>query len=269
MIINTNIAAETSATNLANSTSMLNQALAALSSGSKLTSASIDPAGLAESIGLTADMNRDAAAANNVTNAISFSQTQDGTLQNIGSALDQMSSLAVEAQDVTKSTADKTDYQAEFATLQAYISSAAGQQFNGVSLFSATSVSVTTDGDGGAFTMTSINLNATAYTNATSNSLNITTSTGATAALAKVEAAITQLSSDRATVGANEARLTTNSSELSVLQNNLSAATSAITDVDVATESTLFAKYQILVQAGTSMLAQANANPQSVLKLLS
>jgi flagellin len=128
---------------------------------------------------------------------------------------------------------------------------------------------VTTDGDGGAFTMTSINLNATAYTNATSNSLNITTSTGATAALAKVEAAITQLSSDRATVGANEARLTTNSSELSVLQNNLSAATSAITDVDVATESTLFAKYQILVQAGTSMLAQANANPQSVLKLLS
>jgi flagellin len=269
MIINTNIAAETSATNLANSTSSLNKALSELSSGSKITSASDDPAGLAESIGLTADMNRDAAAASNVTNAISFSQTQDGTLQNIGSALDQMSSLAVEAQDVTKSTADKTDYQAEFATLQAYISSATGQQFNGVTLFSATSVSVTTDGDGGAFTMAGINLSATAYTNATSNTLNITTSTGATAALTKVEAAITQLSTDRATVGANEARLNTNSSELSVLQNNLSAASSAITDVDVATESTEFAKYQILVQAGTSMLAQANQDPQSVLKLLS
>jgi flagellin len=268
MVINTNIAAQTSATNLAGSTSMLNSALAALSSGSKLTSPSVDPAGLAESVGLTAAIGRDSAASTNVTNAISFSQTQDGFLSNVGSALNQMSQLAVQAQDVTKSAADLTDYQSEFATLAAYVGSVASQTFNGVSLFSASALSVTTDGDGGSFTMSAVNLSVTAYSNVTGGSLDITTTTGATAALTKVESAISQLSTDRANVGANEVRLNFDSNQLGNLQNNLSAASSAITDVDVAQESTLYAKYQILVQAGTSMLAQANANPQSVLKLL-
>jgi flagellin len=269
MVINTNIAAQTSATNLANSTSMLNNALAELSSGSKIVQASDDPAGLAESIGLTSDMNRDTAAASNVANALSFSQTQDGFLQNVGSALDQMSQLAVQAQDVTKSASDRADYQSEFATLASYIGTVASQQFNGVSLFTATALSVTTDGDGGSFTMSAINLSATAYTAVSGGALNISTSTGAVSALTAVEAAITQLSTDRGTVGANESRLNFTSDQLSTLQNNLSAANSQITDVDVAEESTQYAKYQILVQAGTSMLAQANANPQSVLKLLS
>jgi flagellin len=269
MIINTNIAAQTSATNLANSTNMLNNALAELSSGSKIVHASDDPAGLAESIGLSADMSRDTAAASNVANAVSFSQTQDGFLQNIGSALNQMSQLAVQAQDVTKSASDRADYQSEFATLASYIGTAAAQQFNGVSLFTATALSVTTDGDGGSFTMTAVNLSATAYTAVSGGSLNVSTSAGAVTALTAVEAAITQLSTDRGTVGANESRLNFTASQLSNLQNNLAAANSQITDVDVAEESTQFAKYQILVQAGTSMLAQANANPQSVLKLLS
>src|ERR1700691_3580712 len=113
MIINTNIAAQTSATNLANSTSMLNKSLARLSSGSKITSASDDAAGLAESINLSSDINRDSAASTNVTNALSFSQTQDGILQNIGNALNRMSELSVEAQDVTKSATDRADYQSE------------------------------------------------------------------------------------------------------------------------------------------------------------
>jgi flagellin len=86
--------------------------------------------------------------------------------------------------------------------------------------------------------------------------------------LTQVTAAITQLATDRATVGANEERLTYTGNELGVLSNNLTAAQSQITDVDVAQESTNYAKYQILVQSGTSMLAQANQNPQSVLKLL-
>ena len=83
-----------------------------------------------------------------------------------------------------------------------------------------------------------------------------------------VTAAITQLATDRANVGASEERLNYSSQELGVLSTNLSAANSQITDVDVAQESTNYAKYQILVQSGTSMLAQANQNPQSVLKLL-
>jgi len=87
-------------------------------------------------------------------------------------------------------------------------------------------------------------------------------------ALTAVTAAITQLATDRASVGASEERLTYTGNELGVLSTNLSAASSQITDVDVAQESTNYAKYQILVQSGTSMLAQANQNPQSVLKLL-
>jgi flagellin len=269
MVINTNIAALTSASNLENSTNMLNKALAELSSGSKITSPADDPAGIAESIGLQADINRVSAAGANVSNAVSFSQTQDGYLQQIGSALDTMSQLSIEAQDVTKSASDLSDYQAEFATLQAYVQTAAGATFNAVSLFTSNALTITTDGDGGQFTMTAVNLNASAYTAVTAGSVNISTSTGAAAALTLVEAAITQLATDRANVGANEARLNSTGNQLSVLTNNLSAANSTIMDVDVAEESTEYAKFQILVQAGTSMLAQANQNPATVLKLLS
>jgi flagellin len=267
MIINTNVSAEIGATNLAGSTSMLNQSLARLSSGSKIVSPADDPAGLAESISLSSDINRTTAANSNVSNAISFAQTQDGFLQKIGDALNRMSELAVQAQDVTKSATDRADYQQEFSTLAAYITNTGGKDFNGVSLFSASALSVTTDGDGGTFSMTAISLTATAYTGATTGT-DISTTAGAATALTAVESAITQLSTDRANVGASVERLTFTADQLSTLQNNLSAANSQITDVDVAQESTTFAKYQILVQAGTSMLAQANALPQSVLKLL-
>ena len=267
MVINTNISAMTSANNLAASTKMLNQSLSRLSSGSKITSPADDPAGLAESISLGAQINRTSAANANVGNAISFSQTQDGFLQKVGAALDRMSELAVAAQDVTKSSTDLADYQQEFSTLANYITNTATKDFNGVSLFAGGSgLSVTTDGDGATFSMGTVNLAASAYTTATA--ANISTSTGAVSALTAVKAAITQLATDRASVGANISRLTYTSDQLGVLQNNLSAANSQITDVDVAQESTQYARYQILVQAGTSMLAQANQNPQSVLKLL-
>jgi flagellin len=267
MIINTNVSAEIGATNLAKSTSMLNQSLARLSSGSKIVSPADDPAGLAESIALSSQVLRSGAANSNITNAISFSQTQDGFLQKVGDALNRMSELAISAQDMTKSATDRADYQGEFSTLAAYITNSSGKDFNGVSLFSATALSVTIDGDGGTFSMAAVDLNAAAYTNATTGT-DISTTAGATTALAAVEAAITQVSTDRASVGANVQRLTFTSDQLSVMQNNLSAANSQIIDVDVAKESTEFAKFQILVQAGTSMLAQANIAPQSVLKLL-
>src|SRR5581483_293605 len=268
MIINTNISAETSAMNLAGSTTMLDQSLARLSSGSKITSPADDPAGLAESIGLQSSIGRTGAASTNLINAISFSQTQDGFLSQIGGALDRMSELSIAAQDVTKSASDRADYQAEFATLQQYVTNSSGQTFNAVSLFSATQLSVTIDGDGGTFNMTAIDLSNAAYTNATANTVNITTTAGAVAALALIKAAITQLGTDRADVGANVSRMTYTNEQLGTLQTNLSAAKSQITDVDVAQESTQFARFQILVQAGTSMLAQANQIPQSVLKLL-
>ncbi len=266
MVINTNIAALTSANNLNNSTNMLNESLARLSSGSQIVNASDNPAGLAESITLNALIGQTTAANDNVTNALSFSQTQDGYLQQVGSALDQMASLAVEAQDGTKSSSELADYDAEFTALAGFITDAASKQFNGVTLFASTGISVTTDGTSATFSMTGVNLGASAYTTATGASISSTSLAAQT--LGYVTTAITQLATDRANVGANEERLNYTNQELGVLTTNLSAANSQISDVDVATESTNYAKYQILVQSGTSMLAQANQNPQSVLKLL-
>src|SRR4029077_20756555 len=126
----------------------------------------------------------------------------DGFLSKIGDALNRMSELSISAQDATKSDSDRGLYDKEFQTLPAYITNASGKDFNGVSLFSATSLSITTDGDGGTFTMTGINITGTAaYTNATA--ANVGTTTAATAALTAVKAAITQLATDRASLGAN------------------------------------------------------------------
>jgi len=253
--LNTNMSAITAASNLNTSTSELNNALAELSSGSKIVNPSDDPAGLAESIALTAQIGQTNAANGNVSNAISFSQTQDGYLQQVGSALDQMSTLAVEAQDPTKSSSQLADYNSEFQALAAYITSTGNATYNGVSLFTGTDgtttggLNITTDGTGDTFTMTAVNLTAAAYTGATGS--NISTSTGATA-----------------NVGANEERLNYSSNELGVLSDNLTAANSTLTDVNVASESTKYAEYQILVQSGTAMLAQANQNPANILKLL-
>jgi flagellin len=270
--LNTNMSAITAASNLNTSTGELNNALAELSSGSKIVNPSDDPAGLAESIALTAQIGQTNAANNNVSNAISFSQTQDGYLQQVGSALDQMSTLAVEAQDPTKSASQLADYNSEFAALSAYITSTASATYNGVSLFSGTDgtttggLKITTDGTGDTFTMTAVNLTAAAYTGATGG--DISTSTGAVTALTKVTAAISALATDRSNIGGNEERLNFSSSELGVLSDNLTAANSNLTDVDVASESTKYAQYQILVQSGTAMLAQANQNPANILKLL-
>lgn len=266
MVINTNISAQNSARNLQASSELLARSLARLSSGSKIVSPGDDAAGSAVSLRFDAQENRTAAANNNVGNAISFSQTQDGFLTKIGKALDRMSELAIMAQDVTKTDSDRGLYDKEFDTLAAYITNTATKDFNGVSLFSATDLTVTTDGDGGNFDMTGINLSATTYTGATGAS--VISTTFAAAALTSVKAAITQLSTDRATLGANITRLTYTSEQLGVLKDNLAAANSRIKDVDVAEESTQYARYNILVQAGTAMLAQANANPQSALRLL-
>jgi flagellin len=266
MVINTNISAQTSANNLSASSSMLAKSLARLSSGSKITSPADDAAGSAVALRFGAQINRTSAANANIGNATSFSQTQDGFLQKIGNALDRMSELSISSQDVTKTDSDRSLYDKEFQTLASYITNTAGKDFNGVSLFSSVSLSVTTDGDGGSFSMVGIDISATAYSGATSG--NVSTTTGAVAALTSVKAAIVQLTTDRATLGASMSRLSYTSDQLGVLKNNLTAANSQITDVDVAQESTQYARYNILVQAGTSMLAQANQSPQAMLKLL-
>jgi flagellin len=206
------------------------------------------------------------AASTNVGNAVSFTQTQDGFLSKVSQALDRMSTLAILAQDVTKTDSDRGLYNSEFTQLANYITNVASKDFNGVSLFQSGSSAVTIDSEGGTFSMSGVNLGAAAYTGATGAS--VSTTTGAVAALTSVKAAITQLATDRATVGASLTRLNYTADQLTVQKTNLDAANSRIKDVDVATESTQFARLNILVQSGTAMLAQANALPQSVLRLL-
>lgn len=266
MVINTNISSQVAADHLQKSQSMLSKSLARLSSGSKIVNPADDAAGMAVASRLDAQVQRIAAAKSNVGNAVSFTQTQDGYLKRISKALERMSELSILAQDVTKTDSDRGLYDQEFQELSAYVTSAAAKDFNGVALFSGTALDVTIDSEGSTFSMNGIDLGTAAYTDATGSSIG--TVADAATALTNVKAAITQLSQDRATIGAYQSRLNFTSDQLTISEENLTAASSRIQDVDVAVESTQFAKQNILVQSGTAMLAQANALPQSVLKLL-
>jgi flagellin len=246
---------------------MLSKSLARLSSGSKIVSPEDDVAGQAVSTRFDAQISRIGAAKNNIANAVSFSQTQDGFLKKVSKAFDRMSELSILAQDVTKTDADRTLYNAEFSTLSSYITDLATKDYNGISLFAGANKDVTIDSDGNKFTMTGVDMQATSYASALS--ADVTTLSNAASALTTVKEAIVQLTKDRATIGANVARLNSTSEQLGVLNDNLAAANSRIKDVDVAQESTAYARFNILVQAGTAMLAQANSQPQSVLRLLS
>jgi len=266
MIINTNMSAQAAAHHLQANQAMLDKSLARLSSGSKIVDPGDNAAGLAVASRLDAQVMRIQAASDNVANAVSFTQTQDGYLSKIASALNRMSELSISAQDVTKSDADRSLYQEEFSQLSSYIASASTKDFNGVSLFSTTPLDVTVDSEGNTFTMSGIDLSTTNYTDALAAS--VATTAAAQAALTVVKTAITRLSEDRATIGAYQARLSSTADQLTVSKENLTAASSRIQDVDVAEETTQYAKQNILVQAGTAMLAQANQLPQTTLRLL-
>jgi flagellin len=273
MVINTNIAATAATRNLAASTDRLSQSLARLSSGSKITSPEDDAAGLAQVIRFEAQMNRNNAVRANLGNATSFSQTQDGFLQKVQVALDRMSELSVLSQDVTKTNTDRSNYSVEFTQLQNYIADIGTKSFNGVTLFSTSGEAVTIDSDASKFTMNAVDMTSTTaatglariYNSTTSS---ITTTTSAANALSNIQTSIQNLADMRAKVGANIQRLNLTDQAVNILNENLSAANSRIKDVDVANESTAYARANILVQSGTAMLTQANILPQSALRLI-
>ena len=268
MVINTNTSAQSAARLLSDSSSMLQKSLARLSSGSKITSPEDDAAGLAVSTRFDAQVNRISAANSNVGNAISLAQTQDGFLQKVGKALDRMSELSTLSQDVTKTDSDRGLYNQEYQKLGTYINDLATKDFNGVSLFDTTTLGVTTDSDANTVAMTALTFTSGAGAINTATGNNVSTAASAATALTNLKLAITSLATDRANVGANISVLSSYLDQQSVLKNNLSQANSRIKDVDVADESTKYARFNILVQSGTAMLAQANQSTQGVLKLL-
>jgi len=270
MVINTNTSAARGARFLGEASGNLQKSLARLSSGSKIVEPQDDAAGLAVSSRMDAQINRTEATRSNIGNAISYKQTQDGFLSKAAKALDRMSELATLAQDGTKTTTDLSLYNKEYETLYSYLDVVDSQTFNDVVLFGSTAMSVLQDDTSGAFSSGNINLNLTtlSVSNGTVASA-ISSATSASAALTAVKSAITTVAGHRAAIGADLSRLMMTNEHLSVLSENLQSSVSRIKDVDVATESAKYAKYNILVQSGTAMLAQANSLPQSALRLLS
>ena len=167
MVINTNIEAQATANNLNASQLQLAKSLSRLSSGSKIIVPSDDAAGLAVSSRLNSQIKRLDSALNNVVNAVSFTQTQDGFMKTIDKAFRRMGELAMLAQDTTKSDEDRALYNQEFTQLKDYVSETTKQDFNGVSLFGGKTLDVTVDADGTTFTMVGINLEDPTYTSAT------------------------------------------------------------------------------------------------------
>ena len=270
MVINTNTAASRGARFLGEASGNLSKSLARLSSGSKIVEPQDDAAGLAVASRMDAQINRTEATRSNIGNAISYKQTQDGFLSKASKALDRMSELATLAQDGTKTTTDLSLYNKEYETLYSYLDVVDSQTFNDVVLFGSTALSVLQDdGASAAFSSGAIDLNTTtlSVSNGTVASA-ISSASSASTALTAVKSAITTVAAHRAAIGADLSRLMMTNDHLSVLSENLSASVSRIKDVDVASESAKYAKYNILVQSGTAMLAQANSLPQSALRLL-
>lgn len=258
----TNTTASTSARTLNINHAQLQQSLARLSSGKRINAPADDAGGLAVSMKMSAAIRRNAAVQNNVNNAISYLQTQDGAMQTIGAIFERVSELRMLNEDVTKSATDKANYNTEYLQLLKQLDNLKGEQFNGVNLFGldASAVKCVEDGTK-AVTLPSITV-ASAIGGISAASL------GAVG-VAAITTSIQTLATARATNGALSNRLQYAADMLSINKVNLEAANGRILDTDIAAESTQFAKMQILSQANSAMLAQANSLPQAALRLLS
>jgi flagellin len=283
VVINTNSAATSAAYNLSNTNVNLQRSLNRLSSGSRINSAYDDAGGLAVSMKLSASIRRTDATLANVNNSIAFLQTQDGVIKTADKVLSRMSELATLAQDVTKTDTDRSLYNTELDQLKGQLNLMVGEKFNGINLFSAGAGATTLDATSPTMTVvtshdgvqtvgiTQVDLNFISYSVGSSGAdgMDIGTFADATAAVATIQTAIQNLATLRANNGAEQSRLTFAADMLAVNKTNLEAANSRILDVDVADESTKLARFNILQQAGTAMLAQANQSTQSILRLIS
>jgi len=287
VVINTNTSASLASYNLSSTNVNLQRSLNRLSSGSRINSSYDDAGGTAVSMKMSASIRRTEATLANVNNSVAFLQTQDGVLKNADKVLNRMSELAMLATDVTKSTNDLALYNTELSQLKGQLNLMLSEQFNGIALFSAganatadgvafdadSTLTVVTSHDGDqTIGITQVDLNQVVFdiTDATSgDNMDITTNANATSAVASIQNAIQNLATLRANNGAEQSRLTFAADMLSINKINLEAANSRIVDVDVAAESSQLARFNILQQAGTAMLAQANMSTQSILRLIS
>lgn len=271
-IINTNIMSLNAQRNLSTSQASLSTSLQRLSSGLRVNSAKDDAAGLAIAERMYAQVRGLNVAQRNANDGISLAQTAEGATGKIGEALQRMRELAVQSKNDTNNTSDRTNLQSEFAQLQAEVSRVvAGTSFNGTALLNAATAFNFQVGSGNAGTdtiqVTAVDLTGTDSAVAALD-ISGATNAGATAAITALDTAIDSVTSARATWGAAQNRFESVIANLQVSTENITAARSRIMDADFAVETANLTRSQILQQAGTAMLAQANAMPNNVLTLL-
>jgi len=288
IVIGTNKSSLQAANYLSANQTQLSNTLSSLSSGSRLTNPSTDAGGLAVSLQLTATANRDSALINTIANAQSFLQTQNGALQVATSIVDRISQLVTMSNDRTLTTSNTANYDTEFRQLQQELGTIIGAQYNGISLFSGnttSSLTVLSTNDlttGNAISLAQLSLGATtagisigylaggtadtngAITFAPGNNYASLTNISATA----ITNFVNTIATFSATNGAEQSRLNFASQLATNDRTSLQSANSSISDTDIAQATTALAKWNVLVQAGTSMLTQANNSAQEVLKLI-
>jgi len=307
LTINTNSSAASANMHLTKNNEMLRRSINRLSSGSRIVQPVDDAGGLAVSMKLESSITRLAGAQSNVQNAISFLEVQDGVMEAAGKIVNRMIELKGLSQDVMKNSSDVENYNREFQDLQMQIYDMSNVQFNGVSLFAISSnegaaatfgnlsadntMSIYTSAEGSsgpivsigkamllsALTINEANLN-TAQTFQSEDSANDISSFAAENVSDAIDLndvsvgvftkALENIATLRAENGASMSRLRFASDNISTTKTNMEAANGRIVDVDVAAESTRLAKYNVLVQASASMLAQANTNGDIAMMLI-
>jgi len=268
VVINTNYSATIASNNLNSSNEALQKSLNRLSSGSRIVSPADDAGGLAVSMKLSAAAKRQGAAMTNIENAMSYLQTQDGALKVASKVLDRISELKTLYVDPTKNTSDLANYDSEFTALQAQLTALTTEKFNSVALFGTTALAVPVTESGASTVIMAARDLANTGTGVGAVSTGGGNNLGTGLALSTITSAIQNVATMRSTNGAEQSRLGFASELLSVNKANLELANSRITDVDVASESTQLARWNTLVQAGASMLVQANSSAQIALKLV-
>lgn len=260
-VINTNIASLNTQRNLSASQNSLNTSLQRLSSGLRINSSKDDSAGLAIATRMDSQVRGQQVAIRNANDAISFAQTAEGGIAKQTDALQRMRELAVQSLNGTNTSDDQANLDAEFQQLSAEVLRlSTATKFNGASVFGA-SQTFQVGADAGD-TITTASIVAATITG------DVSTTASASTAVTAIDAALTAANTQRAQLGAIQNRFDSVVSNLQVSVENQSAAKSRIMDADFATETANLTRGQILQQAGTAMLAQANALPNGVLALL-
>ncbi|CAN2043334.1 flagellin [Candidatus Magnetomoraceae bacterium gMMP-13] len=282
LVINTNVQSLNARRNLGISQRMMNKALERLSSGLRINSARDDAAGLAISDRMYAQIRGLNQAVRNANDGISLAQTAEGALQESTNILQRMREIAVQSANDTNTSSDRANLQLEINELRSEIDRIAeNTTFNGITLLDGTfssqyfqvgaNANQTIDVDIISAQSTSLGIASSGTitgSGSTVNDASITSRTASNIAIAIFDAAIDNISSIRATLGAKQNRFLSTIANLESVSENISASRSRILDADFASETANLTKSQILMQAGTAMLAQANQLPQQVLALL-